>query len=378
MLLAFATTARTQSGLLAPEEAGAATQYSTALERGKYVVVVDLDANELHFKQGEVTLWSAPVATGTALRLQSEDGSWDFSTPTGIFQVQFKDLAPVWIAPDWFFIENGRPVPPPGSEERRFPGGLGAAAVYIGDGLAIHGTDKPELLGQRVSHGCIRLEDKYALRLFHNVQIGTEVLIVGGENVERRTLRPEESVSTFTPDRPISVPEDPVLEGRNAMRTRALLRELARELPRGGIVPAESRWTEIAGLLVQRGLEGDAAALRGLLRAAPGVTDRHVELEYATFLADAYARGPLTTLAVIAEVKEDVRERAAAWIVEATIRLYPGEPSDRLTPWPTRRVPRTVVHGPARWSWQALAEAERAYRRRSAQKSEYTESSGEL
>jgi lipoprotein-anchoring transpeptidase ErfK/SrfK len=80
------------------------------------------------------------VGTGTGLRLEGPDGEWDFSTPDGIFHVQYKEESPVWMAPDWYFIENKLPVPPPNDAKRRFPGGLGAAAVYIGEGLAIHGT----------------------------------------------------------------------------------------------------------------------------------------------------------------------------------------------------------------------------------------------
>ncbi|HEX5870880.1 MAG TPA: L,D-transpeptidase, partial [Longimicrobium sp.] len=147
---------------------------SAALARGGYAVVVDLDVNRLYFARGRRVLWSAPVGTGTGMRLENGRGEWDFSTPTGTFHVTFKDIEPDWIAPDWYFLENGLRVPGPDSDARRFPRGLGAAAVFIGQGLAIHGTDKPELLGQRVSHGCIRLANADALRLFHNVQVGTE------------------------------------------------------------------------------------------------------------------------------------------------------------------------------------------------------------
>src|SRR6202008_762316 len=68
-----------------------------------------------------------------------------------------------------------RPVPPLESPARKEEGGLGAAAVFLGDEIAIHGTDKPELLGRRVSHGCIRL--------FHDVQVGPPVVIVGQADV---------------------------------------------------------------------------------------------------------------------------------------------------------------------------------------------------
>src|SRR5690606_25878301 len=139
------------------EHGGAESFRSEALAKGRYAVVIDLDHNQLHFKQADVTLWSAPIGTGTGLMMQDGDSDWDFSTPNGVFHVQFKERDPVWIAEDWYFVENGLPVPPPNDPKRYFPGGLGAAAVYIDHDLAIHGTDKPELLGQRVSHGCIRL-----------------------------------------------------------------------------------------------------------------------------------------------------------------------------------------------------------------------------
>jgi hypothetical protein len=61
---------------------------ASALERGRYAVVIDLDENMLHFKQGEVTLWSAPVGTGTGLRLETKDKTWNFATPRGTFEVK--------------------------------------------------------------------------------------------------------------------------------------------------------------------------------------------------------------------------------------------------------------------------------------------------
>ncbi len=97
---------------------------SPGLSAGKYVVVIDLDSNLLHFTRDRRVLWSAPVGTGTGLRLEGPDGEWDFSTPDGIFHVQYKEESPVWMAPDWYFVENKLPVPPPNDPKRRFPGGL--------------------------------------------------------------------------------------------------------------------------------------------------------------------------------------------------------------------------------------------------------------
>lgn len=120
-------------------------------------VMIDLDENMLRFMDGDVVLWEAPVGTGTGLRLASEDNEWHFSTPRGVFQAKFKEELPVWYLPDWYFLEKNLPVPAQNSPSRKLAGQLGVAAVYLGEEIAIHGTDRPELLGQRVSHGCSTL-----------------------------------------------------------------------------------------------------------------------------------------------------------------------------------------------------------------------------
>lgn len=360
-------TASAQGARLVVNEGSGSSQHeTTALDKGRYAVVIDVDTNILHFKQGDLTLWSAPIGTGTGFRMQAEEDAWDFDTPNGIFNVQFKELNPAWIAPDWFFVENGLPIPPHGSDERYFPGGLGDAAVYISHDLAIHGTDKPELLGQRVSHGCIRLSNKDAMRLYHNVQIGTEVIIVGGEDVERKVVTPEEMMNTFDPDDDRPRPVDPVVEAWKAMDLSDLLDEFNTELWLGGVEPDESRWPEVASILLERGLSDEPEALGALLGGAGDLPSRRLEREYATFLADAYARGTIRTLEVLSRMDELEREMAAEAIVEATIGLYPGDLASPTTPWPTRRLPRMSVDESQEDGWAALAEAEREYRNAAA------------
>lgn len=373
ILLAGAATAGAspmpaQSGPLAMSSDGPrargdrAMELSTSLQRGGYAVVIDLDENELRFRQGTTVLWSAPIGTGTGLRLASENGEWDFSTPNGVFHVQYKEENPVWIAPDWYFIENDLPVPPPNDRSRYFPGGLGAAAVYIGHDLAIHGTDKPELLGQRVSHGCIRLSDANAKRLFRNVQIGTEVVVVGGENVHYESAE-EESVDpakTFTPGESKPRPKDAMLERWKRMDTRELVDVLADEL----WMPAEtSRWDEVADLLIGRWLaNADDDALAGVVRRLGDLPNGMVEREYRTYLVDAYHSSPRRTLELLSDLGRRDRERAARAIVAASVLLYGGDLEAVSVPWPTRRFPERLVERRSRAAWDALAAAEREFR----------------
>ena len=328
---------------LSPEEFLAAA-------KGTYVVV-DLDTNRLRLMDGADTVWSALVGTGTGLRLQSDDGEWEFSTPRGVFQIQYKEEMPVWYLPDWYFVEKKLPIPPEEAPERRLLNQLGVAAVYIGEEIAIHGTSRPELLGQRVSHGCIRLHNDFARRLYHDVQIGTPVVIMGGEKYD--TLPPP---PTTDPGRPRPPEPDPLAGVSTAELLRRLDRALAARAP-------NADWVRVTSRLITRGLKDDADALRGLLERAGRAVNPKLEHEYALFLADAYSRGSLRAVVSLARIEPEARERAARAIVSATIASHPGGADDPLAPWPTRRVPPAGLGPTGRAGWDALAAAEQEARR---------------
>jgi lipoprotein-anchoring transpeptidase ErfK/SrfK len=336
---------------------------SQALSRGRYVVVVDLDANRLYFAHGRRVLWSAPVGTGTGLRLESDRSAWDFDTPNGVFHVQFKEKDPTWRAPDWWFVENGLPVPPPNDPRRLFPGDLGSAAVYIGNGLAIHGTDKPELLGQRVSHGCIRLSNQDAWRLFHDVQLGTEVVIVGGQG---QTADPAEVArrKRNQTGRSAPPPRDPLIVALERQPTDELLGRMSDEMFVSVTTTGTAvRWPAITGVLVERGIvDRDDDALDGVMARVSGLGTGVLRDEYSAFLADAYARGTLRSLESLSRLRPRDRMAAARAIVAATVGLFPGLLDDPATPWPTKRAPRDAVGDEGADGWDALHAAEQEYR----------------
>lgn len=146
-------------------------------------VLVHLRTNHVHLMDGTESLWSAPAGTGTGFRLAGAGKRWTFSTPRGIFRVRRKEKDPVWVAPDWYYVERGLAVPADNSPSRRVHGAMGNTAIYLGDGIAIHGTSSPELIlnpdpeSRRISHGCIRLTNESARELFHLVEVGTPVLV---------------------------------------------------------------------------------------------------------------------------------------------------------------------------------------------------------
>ncbi len=152
------------------------------LHDGPYVVV-HLAENRVFVFDGARSLWSAAAGTGKGFVLDTGEHRWTFTTPRGLFRVQRMEKDPMWEAPDWHFVERGVPIPTENHPSRLMPGVMGNTAIYLGDGIAIHGTSRPELLldpdpeARRVSHGCIRLTNEAARTLMHMIEVGTPVLV---------------------------------------------------------------------------------------------------------------------------------------------------------------------------------------------------------
>jgi len=149
---------------------------------GPYVLV-HIAESRVFVLEGREVIWSAPAGTGNGFELEGQGQEWTFTTPVGMFQVLRKEKNPVWIVPDWWYVQRGWTIPPREDPSRYMENTLGTSALYLGDGIAIHGTDKPEYLmptdpdARRVSHGCIRLTNEAARQLYHFVDVGTPVVI---------------------------------------------------------------------------------------------------------------------------------------------------------------------------------------------------------
>ena len=206
---------------------------SPAEAANKPYLVVSMADHMLWYKNGAEILFQAPVATGSGKELVSGGSQWRFETPRGRLSVQEKEEDPAWVPPDWHYMEiankkglgvvrmgtgqtisagdgvittkngevvkrysDGRTVslgggtegreiitggnviiPPYGTTARRYLGVLGTRRLKMGDGYAIHGTNKPETIGQSVSHGCVRMRNEDIEKLYPMVPVGTPVYI---------------------------------------------------------------------------------------------------------------------------------------------------------------------------------------------------------
>jgi len=146
-------------------------------EQDSLYLVVDTHTNQLFVRRGDALLRSCPAATGKNLEFSGGGQRWFFTTPRGIMTVRDKRVDPVWIKPDWAFVEAGEPVPPLNSPDRAVHGHLGEYALILGGGIMIHGTSDAGSLGRNASHGCIRLGREDLRYVYAMSDIGTRVYI---------------------------------------------------------------------------------------------------------------------------------------------------------------------------------------------------------
>lgn len=206
--------------------------------REKQYIVISIADHRLWYKQEDQVVFTTRVATGSGKVLAKgkgtgKDAEWKFETPRGRLKVLWKESDPVWVPPDWHYVEvahkkkaepvqltrdtpftlsdgsalvvdateivrqfaDGRAevleggegreivvdgkvfIPPFGTNHRKFAGVVGTHRLNMGDGYALHGTDVPSSIGTSVSHGCVRLRNEDIETLYQLVPVGTPVYI---------------------------------------------------------------------------------------------------------------------------------------------------------------------------------------------------------
>lgn len=129
------------------------------ITQSKYLVI-SLSDRMVHLYENQELKTSYPIAIG-------KEG-WE--TPTGQFNILQMLENPYWEHP-W----TGEIVPP-GEDNplgTRWIGFWTDGTNFIG----FHGTPNEDLVGQAVSHGCIRMKNDHVVALFEQVEIGTTVIV---------------------------------------------------------------------------------------------------------------------------------------------------------------------------------------------------------
>ncbi|MGI9578001.1 MAG: L,D-transpeptidase [Microthrixaceae bacterium] len=125
------------------------------LTRQDHIVQVDLSDRKLVAWQGTRKILETPVTIGSASR----------STPTGRFYVTDRS--------------NSTPGPAYGSHILAL-NGYSEKLDYFDGGvpvIALHGTDRPDLMGQAASNGCVRMPNEVVKVLYDWLPVGTMVEI---------------------------------------------------------------------------------------------------------------------------------------------------------------------------------------------------------
>jgi L,D-transpeptidase catalytic domain len=136
------------------------------LRRGRYGTVITIDRRHFRLRLFKRLRFerSYRVAVGQPA----------YPTPRGLFSITSRAVNPTWHVPDspWAGALRNETVPGGSSANP-----LKARWLGIVNGVGIHGTAETGSIGQRASHGCIRMLVSDVIDLYPRVPLGTPVLI---------------------------------------------------------------------------------------------------------------------------------------------------------------------------------------------------------
>lgn len=185
------------------------------------VITVSTAENKVYARRAGKLVFEGVCSTGKNTTLREGGRTMVFRTPIGKFRIRSKEESPMWVPPDWHYIEEAKEngmrvvrlergrsvgglyvsgknvysngyalpagemiyrggavvIPPVGTRQRQFDKVLGSHRLNLGDGYALHGTQQVRQLGRSVSHGCVRLHNRDIERLYQMAKVGDEVII---------------------------------------------------------------------------------------------------------------------------------------------------------------------------------------------------------
>lgn len=144
---------------------GVSVPFKGSEEPGTIVIEQSRNALYLVEEGGKATQYK--VAIG------KKENQW-----TGVSRVTAVHLQPGWTPPASMRRPGADPSAMIPSGAPNNPMGIGALTLSGGD-YAIHGTNRPDSIGQAVSGGCFRMFNEDVADLMRRVRVGTKVIVNG-------------------------------------------------------------------------------------------------------------------------------------------------------------------------------------------------------
>ena len=139
-------------------QGSAQQKFSQSLASENNQLIVDLSDRRVYVLRGDLVIASYSIAVGKK--------GWE--TPTGSFQVMYRQLNPTWRHPI-----TGK-IFPSGADSPLGDRWIG----FWSDGrnqIGFHGTPDDEVIGSAISHGCLRMRNPDVRLLYKQVSLGTPV-----------------------------------------------------------------------------------------------------------------------------------------------------------------------------------------------------------
>lgn len=179
----------------------------------------------LNLAEYRLYYYPAPAAGAQAvvMTFPISIGRMDWATPLGRTSIVAKVRNPSWYPPESIRAEHaadGDPLPrvvPPGPQNP-----LGDYAMRLGlPGYLIHGTNRPDGVGMRVTHGCIRMFPEDIDYLFGRVDVSTAVRIINepvkvGWHGDELVVEVHPTLETALPEPALATPDENVANSKEA------------------------------------------------------------------------------------------------------------------------------------------------------------------
>ena len=149
-------------------------KFATSLKSENFYLSVDTRARKLRFYYGGTVLREDDLTIGESRTVTAPGKSWTFVPVKGAFAVEAKLVGYDWPVPEWVYVMNAQPVPATRAVVRN---GLGAYAILLPNGYAIHSPPSPDSPLKGAKPGSYMVSEDVLKAIWPRIHKGTQVYI---------------------------------------------------------------------------------------------------------------------------------------------------------------------------------------------------------